>query len=151
MKELLRRPYVYWVAGIFLAYMVLNILLSQFYVTAQYIPYYFDTIKWGKLLTSALFSIAIGILIAINSVFSYIKYQERKAVIREGLITSAAAIGGLATGVCSACVAGLFPLIFSLFGLSFSFAALPLEGLEVQGLLIAVLGVSLYYLNRSSR
>ena len=149
MKELLRKPYVFWVIGIFLGYMTLNVLVSQFYQTALYIPYYLDTLKWGKLLVSGVFSITIGILIAINSVYAYIRYKERKAVMKEGVMTSAATIGGLATGICSACVAGLFPLMFGAFGVSFSFAALPFEGMEVQALIIGVLGFSLYLLRKN--
>ena len=144
MKRLLTKPYIYWVIGIFLVYTALNIMISQFYITIQYIPYYLNTINWGELILGAILSLSIGILISINMVYVYIRYRERKKYRAEGALTCAATIGGLATGVCSACVAGLVPLIFSLLGLSFSWASLPFKGMEIQLIVIAVLMLSLY-------
>ena len=145
MKRIFKKPYIYWVIGIFLVYMILNILVSQFYITVQYIPYYLKTINWSELILGAIFSLTIGILISINTVYTYIRYKERKKYKAEGALTCAATIGGFATGVCSACVTGLIPLIFSLLGISFSWGALPFKGLEVQALVIIVLLASLYW------
>ena len=145
MKQVFKKPHVYWVIGIFFLYTALNIIISQFYITAQYIPYYLSTINWGELILGAVLSLSIGILISINMVYAYIRYKERQSVKKESALTCAAAIGGLATGVCSACVSGLVPLVFSLFGVSFSWGALPFKGLEVQALVIAVLLISLYW------
>ena len=58
---------------------------------------------------------------------------------------------GFATGVCSACVAGLFPLIFGFFGVSFSFLSLPLKGMEIQLLIILILSINLYFLNKEKK
>ena len=145
MKRVFKKPYIYWVIGIFLVYSALNIIISQFYITVQYIPYYLKTINWSELILGAIFSLVIGVLISINMVYTYIRYKERKKYKAEGALTCAATIGGLATGVCSACVAGLIPLIFSLLGVSSSWGALPFKGLEVQALVIAVLLISLYW------
>ncbi|HLG24293.1 MAG TPA: hypothetical protein VI564_05180 [Candidatus Nanoarchaeia archaeon] len=149
MKSLLKKPYIFWVIGIFLTYMVVNIYISQFYVTVQYIPYYLSTINWSELILGTILSLIIGILISINTVYTYVRYKERKNYKAEGALTCAATVGGLATGVCSACVAGLMPLIFSLLGFSFSWGALPFKGMEIQLLVIVVLGLGLYWNTKS--
>ena len=136
--------------GIFLVYTSLNVIISQFYTTIRYIPYYLNAVKWGELSLGAIFSLVIGILISVNTVYTYIRYLERKRYKARGALTCAAAIGGLATGVCSACVAGIIPLIFSILGLSFSWASLPFKGMEIQLAVIVLLLISLY-LNRKSK
>ncbi len=151
MKKVFRRPYAYWVVGIFFLYMATNVLISQFYVTVQYIPYYLDTIKWEELLLGALLSISIGSLVAINSVHAYLLHQEHRKMAKESAMTCAATVGGLATGICSACVAGLVPLIFSVFGISFSWAALPFKGLEVQAAILALLVFTMVLLNKKAK
>ena len=82
-------------------------------------------------------------------VYTYIRYKERKKYKAEGALTCAATIGGLATGVCSACVAGIIPLIFSILGLSFSWASLPFKGMEIQLVVIVMLSISLYWNSKS--
>lgn len=149
MKRVFAKPYIYWILGIFVIYMALNIIISQFYITIQYIPYYLKTIKWAELIAGGLLSLIIGALIAINMVYTYIRYKERKKYKAEGALTCAATIGGLATGICSACVAGIVPLIFSLMGLSFSWLSLPFRGMEIQALVIVILAISLYWNSRS--
>ena len=149
MKRIFQKPYLYWVIVIFFIYMAINIFVSQFYITLQYIPYYLKTIHWGELILGAIFSLTIGILVAINMVYTYIRYKERKKYKAEGALTCAATIGGLATGVCSACVAGIVPLIFSLLGLSFSWLSLPFRGMEIQVFVIAMLLLGLYWSARS--
>lgn len=148
MKRALKKPYLYWTIGIFVAYMALNVIISQFYVTVQYIPYYLNTIKWTELLFGAFLSIIIGILVSVNSVFLYIKYKEKKSIKKDGALTCAAAVGGLATGVCSACIAGLVPFILGILGISFSWASLPLKGMEMQVFVIAILLFSLHSLRK---
>lgn len=148
LKQVLRRPYVYWLSGIFLLYLVLTSIFSQFYITIQYIPHYLDTINWTELILSIFFTLIIASLVAINSVYGYIKYKERARVKKATALTCAATIGGFSTGVCAACVTGLFPLILGFFGVTFSWGMLPFKGMEVQALIIAVLGTSFYLLHR---
>lgn len=151
-KNVLAKPYIFWVAGIFSGYMFLNIILTKFYITIQYIPYFLDTILWGNFILSVLFSLSIGILISINTVLTYFNYKEaveRKKNIQTAAVTGAGTIGGLATGICSACVASVFPFFFSIFGITISFASLPFQGLEIQTLVIAILGINLYYIQRT--
>jgi len=63
-------------------------------------------------------------------------------------LSSAGAIGGLVTGVCPLCVTGLIPLILGFIGVSFSFASLPFQGIEVQVLVVIILLMSLINLSK---
>ena len=148
MLRVFKKPYVYWMIGIFLTYMILNIFISGFYKTIQLVFIYAKTVNWFELTISLVFSLTIGILVAINAVYSYILYKERKKCIEGSTLTGIGTLGGLVAGVCPLCVTGLFPLIFGLFGLSFSLASLPFKGLEVQVVAIALLLFSLYLLKK---
>lgn len=148
MRQLFRKPYIYWVVGVFLLYLTLNIIFSQFYLTIKYIPFYLEEIHWAELLLSFFLVLLIASLVAMNSVTAYLKYQERKNVKRGATLSCLATVGGMATGVCPACVTGLFPLILSTLGISFSWGILPFKGLEVQVLVAMILGISFYLLQR---
>lgn len=148
MKRVTQKPYVYWLAGIFAAYLALNVFISQFYITARYIPYYLQSIHWTELGLSVIFTLIVAGLVALNSVYGYIKYQERKHVKKTAAMTCVSTIAGLSTGVCPACVTGLFPLVLSFFGVSFTWGALPFKGLEIQALVVLILGASLYFLHK---
>ena len=149
MKELFKKPYLYWMLGIFTVYLLLNIWLSKFYEVLFQIPYFLDTLNWVELLLSFLLAITIGILIAINMTGLIKEYKTKKNLMRkQGVFSSVGILGGFSTGVCSACIAGFFPMIFSLFGITFSWAFLPLNGIEVQLLSIGILGTSLFFVTR---
>ncbi|MBI2498806.1 hypothetical protein HYV88_01030 [Candidatus Woesearchaeota archaeon] len=150
-KQVFKKPYLYFFILIFLVYLTLNVIISQFYITIQYIPKYLETINWLELILSGIFSLIIGILISISAVLVYIKYKERKKIKKQTFLASLGTIGGFSTGICSACVAGLFPLIFSLFGISFSFLSLPFKGMEIQLLIILILTSNLYFLNKEKK
>jgi len=148
MKELFRKPYLYWVVGIFIVYMTATVLITGFYETAAQIPYYWETLNWAKLLTSIGFATAIGILVAINSVLLYTTYTEQKNQRKAGVLTSIGLFGGLTTGICPLCIAGVLPSLFGLFGVTFSWAFLPFGGLEVQILTLGLLTASTVMLTR---
>ena len=148
MKILLEKPYVYFVILIFLVYLSLNIMLSGFYNTIPLILVYAETVNWFKLGISLFLTLAIGSLIAFNSVLIYVKYKERKKCKKEFTLSSVGAIGGLVAGVCPLCVTGLIPLILGFIGVSFSLASLPFQGIEVQVLVVIILLVSLINLSR---
>jgi len=148
MKTLLKKPCVYFVILIFLVYLSLNIILSGFYNTIPLILVYAKTVDWLKLGISLFLTLTIGALIAFNSVLIYVKYKEKKRCKKEMTLSSAGAIGGLVTGVCPLCVTGLIPLILGFIGVSFSFASLPLQGIEIQILVVIILLASLINLSR---
>ena len=148
MKILLKKPYIYFIILIFLIYLILNIFVSGFYNTIPLIIAYANNINWFKLGVSIILSLITGALIAINSVHIYIKYKERKQCVKEGAITGLGTIGGLATGFCPLCITGLFPILFGFFGISFSLASLPFQGIEIQIIVVLVLLTSLIAMNK---
>ncbi len=148
MKSLLKKPYIFWIITIFLVYTILNFYISGFNNTFILILKYASTVNWTELIISIIFSITIGILVALNSVLVYIKYKERQKCKNRTVLAGLGAIGGLATGFCPLCVTGLFPLILSMIGITFSFASLPFKGLEVQFVIIILLIISYNMLKR---
>ncbi len=149
MKALFKKPYIYWLIGIFLLYMLVNIYASGFYQTIKLIFIYAKTVNWFELIISIIFSIAIGILVAINGVIAYIRHKERKKCREGATLASLGTLGGIATGVCPLCVTGIFPLILSALGISFSFASLPLGGIEIQVVVFIILLISLFMLKEN--
>ena len=148
MKEVFEKPYVYWVSGIFILYIVLAVFLSGFYSTIQYIPYYLNQLHWLEFGLSVFFTLVIGLLVGVNAVVGYLKFQEHKKLKNVSSLSCAATALGLTTGVCPACVTGIFPLILTSLGITFSWASLPFKGLEIQALTIVILILSLYLLKR---
>ena len=144
--QVYKKPYLYFFIILFTVYLALNITISQFYVTVQYLPKYVETIKWEELVISGFLTLIIAFLVALTGTLIYKNWKERISVKKQTALVSLGTLGGLATGVCTACVAGLFPLIFGLFGVSFSFLSLPFKGMEIQLLVITFLSINLYLL-----
>ncbi len=149
MNRAFKVPYIYFTIGIFFTYIIINIILSKFYVTLSYIPYYLDTLNWPKFILSIFFSLVIAFLISINTVYMYILYKAKKKVSKEGYLTCAATIGGFATGVCTACTSGIIAALLSIFG--FSWSLLPFQGLEIQLLIILILITSLWMIRKNEK
>ena len=151
MKKIFKKPFVYWFIGIFIFYLILNILTSGFYETIPLIVIYANTVNWLTLGISLLLTLIIGFLVAFISVLAYVRYKERKQC-KEGVaVASVGGLGGLAVGVCPLCVTGIFPLLLSFFGISFSFGSLPFQGMEVQLIIIIFLLISLYMLTNHNQ
>ncbi len=149
MAQTFKKPYIYWTILIFVVYVGLNVFFSGFYKTIRLIIVYANTVDWLKLGTSIILTLTIGILVSINAVTSYIKYKERKKCGEGVAAAGIGTLGGLIVGVCPLCVTGLFPLIFSALGIGFSFASLPLGGIEIQVIVVIILSVSLWMLRRN--
>ena len=147
-KEVFSKSGVYWFAGIFILYLTLNTIFSGFYDTIPLVIAYASTVNWLKLGVSLLLTIIISFLIALVSVLSYIRYKERKNCGNASTVAGVAGVSGLIVGVCPLCVSGIFPLLLGALGVSFSFASLPFQGLEVQILIIILLLVSLKMLKK---
>jgi len=141
MKQIFKRPYIYWFFSVFVFYLILNILVSGFYNTLPLIIVYFKTVNWFKLGISLALTLFIGFFVSVNSILIYIKYKERKKC--KGVATAGVGtVGGLIVGVCPLCITGLFPLILGFIGISFSFAGLPFQGIEIQILIALILFLS---------
>ena len=151
MKKIFNGKYLYWIISIFFAYLIINFLISGFYNTIPLIIKYAGTVNWLDLIISIFLSLTIGALVAINAVYAFVKYKERQQCKEANVLTGIGTVGGLAAGFCPLCVVGLFPLIFGLFGITFSFAALPLKGIEVQLVVILILILSLILLRRCTK
>lgn len=137
--------------GIFFLYGVLNIWLSDFYEVMFQIPYFLDTLNWEKLLVSFFLSTSIAALIAISMTMLIMDYQKRRSLRKkQGVLSAVGVVGGLSTGVCSACIAGIVPLIFSIFGITFTWAFLPWGGIEIQILTILLLSTSIFLINKKN-
>ena len=149
MRLVFKKPYIYFVILIFLIYIGLNFLLADSFIKSVLI--YYKTVDWFKLGVSLILTVAIGILVAVNSVLVYIKYKERNDLknCKEGAtLGGIGAIGGLAAGICPVCVTGLLPLVLGFLGIGFSFASLPFQGIEIQVAVLIILLISLYILEK---
>ncbi len=150
-RTVFKKQYVYSFFLIFFLYLFFNIILSQFYITLQYIPRYLETIQWWKLIAAGILTLIIGFLVSLNVLLLYFQFQQRRHIKKQSVIVSIGTVGGFATGVCSACVAGFFPFLLGLFGISFSFLSLPFQGIEIQVLIIVLLGVNSYFLDKEKK
>ena len=148
MKLTFRKPNIYATIIIFVIYLLFLTLLSGFYKTIPLIIVYAGTVSWAKLSLSIFLSLIIGLLVAVNAVDIYIKYQQRRQCKEAGTVATIGTVGGLVAGVCPLCVTGVFPLILGLLGISFSFASLPFQGIEIQVIAIFLLLISLYLLKK---
>lgn len=133
---------------LFLAYLALVVVVSGFYNSVPLILVYASSVNWVKLSISLILSVLIALLVAYNGVLVYAAYRARRACADAKFATSLGAVGGVMVGVCPLCVTGIVPLLFGVFGLSFSFASLPLGGIELQLLVLLMLLVSVYWLKK---
>lgn len=147
---LFKKPYFVSTILIFFLYILISLLITGFYDTIPLILKYASTVNWIKLSLSVFLTLIIGLLVSINAVFFFIKYRERKKCNEAAATASLGTLTGLAAGVCPLCVTGLFPLLFGVFGISFSFASLPFQGIEVQLLAVVILSISLKMLPKQS-
>jgi len=138
MKLIFKKPYIFWLVGIFLAYLVLNLFFTGFYKTIPLIIFYAKTVNWFKLAISLVLSLFIGFFVAANSIYLYLRYKERRKCKKGVITTGIGAIGGVVVGICPLCVS-LFPIILGLIGISFSIASLPFEGIEIQAVVLILL------------
>ena len=147
MNRVFKKPHLYIFIGIFLLYLILNLIFSGFYNTIPLIIAYAGTVNWLKLGSSLILTLIIGFLVAMTMTLIYTKYKERKECKTGRTLASIGTIGGLVTGVCPLCVTGLLPLFLGLFGVTFSFASLPFQGIEMQVLVVVLLVFSLHSLS----
>ena len=108
MRGIFKKPYLFLFIGIFILYLVAVVLLSGFYSNLSLIIYNFKTINWLKLGVSFLLTLLIGLFVAANSVYLYMKHKERKTCGESATLTAIGTVGGLAVGACPLCVTGLF-------------------------------------------
>ena len=142
----LKHPYIWWTLSIFVAYVLLNITLSDYSMTLMSMFHYWRSTN-PRLFLSLLFTLVIAALIALSMVTAFLKYQERKAL-KGGTVACATSAVGLAIGMCPLCGASALPLLLSAVGITFTLASLPFKGMELQLGLISLLGTNLYFLKK---
>ncbi len=143
-----KKPYLGIFIFVVLLYSILLYFLSDFDTTFRTALLYAETVNWYKLGFSIFLSLLIAILIGINSCYLYRNYKLKKECGDESKLVGAGMVGGVAVGICPLCVGGLFPIVLGLFSVSFSFGSLPFQGVEIQLLVIALLGYGLYRLKK---
>ena len=148
MYFLFKRPYPAIFIFVVLLYSILLYFLSDFDTTFRTALLYSETVNWYKLGFSTFLSLVIAILIGVNACYLYRNHLMRKNCNDESTLVGIGVAGGVAVGICPLCVGGLFPIILSLLGISFSFGSLPFQGLEVQVLVIILLGYGLIKLKK---
>jgi hypothetical protein len=146
LKELFRRPYVFWVIGVFIFYITIVSIVTGFYKTIPLLIFYFNTLNWAEFGPSLALSLAIGIFVSMNSVLLYRNYKKRASCRNTGALTGIGVAGGMAVGICPLCTLGMLPLILGVFGVTFSFASLPFKGLEIQFISLLILVFGFYFL-----
>lgn len=145
-RDLFKRPQVYVVISIFILYLVILFIIGNFPTTIPLALMYAPFWTRIELAMSLFFSLVIAALVACTAVIAYLKYKERKNCHKATAVASVGTIGGFAAGLCPVCLSGLLPIIFGFFGVSFSFAVLPFNGLELQVLVIVLLTLNFRYL-----
>ena len=148
MNPHLDKKYLVAVLLIALVYLVFVTFISGFSNTIILLTKYAATVNWLKLIISFILSLAIAVLVGLNAVYLYKTYKQRKECRSAKALTSVGAAAGVIVGICPLCVTGLVPILLSFVGISFSFAALPLQGIEVQGITVIILAYSLYIIKR---
>ncbi len=148
MKFLLQKPYKYITILGFIVYFSLAVWLSDFITIFSVALEYAQTTSWFKLITSLVLSIIIAVLVSINLSYAYYHYALRKSCKKGATVASAGAVGGLFVGVCPVCVGGLLQVVLSILGISFSFAVLPWNGVEIQLLMAVLLGTNIWWMNK---
>lgn len=146
-RAILEKPYIYYFFLTIILYLTINTILSEFYITIQYIPRYLQTIKWSELIFSIFLAIIIAFLIALDLNLIIIKYKESKKLNIK--LTPIGFLLGLSVGICPACITGIFPALFSIFG--FSLSILPFGGIEFQILSVIILSISISMLLKQNK
>ncbi|MAF36091.1 hypothetical protein CL622_03160 [archaeon] len=141
------KPYVYLFFFVFFAYIGINTIINQIYVT---IPTLFQNNLW-IVIPFVAFSLITALLVALNVSLVVIKYKELKQITsiqKQGGIAGIGVFGGLLAGACPSCFVGLFPAFLGFFGVTASLSSLPLYGIEIQILSGVLLTVSAFLLTR---
>jgi hypothetical protein len=130
---------------IVLAYLALTVYSNELYITFINILGY----RKSFLIPFLISQLFIALLVPLTINLSILKIKEVQKINSIITGTSSSFLGtffGVLGGACPGCFAGLLPTILGIFGISFSLIDLPLQGLEIQLVSIALLMFSTYLL-----
>lgn len=143
-KAILKRPYIFSFIGIFIIYIVINLIVNQLYVNLEV----FTTFAlWFRIPFLFFNFLLIPFLVALTINLSILRFKEAGF----GKYTGAAGLGvfsGILGGACPGCFVGLFPAFVGLFGITATLSSLPLFGFEIQLLSAILLIVAITLLTR---
>ncbi len=143
---LFKKPYIFYFIFIFLVYIGLNIWINQTYSILPVLGGFSKVFLIPYLLFSFLI---IPFLVALTINLTIIKFKEASLIGgKDGGFTFLGVFGGIFGGACPGCFVGLFPAFLGLFGITASLSILPLYGLEIQMISIALLIVAVIFLTR---
>ena len=135
LKDVFKKKF-YILIFIFLIYNFLNIYFNGVHVSLQEL----SSFSLWFLIPFALFTFLITPFLAgLTITLAIFKIKEAFTLKSTG-IGMAGLFGGILGGACPGCLVGLFPAILGIFGIAgTSLSVLPLYGLEIQLLSIALL------------
>jgi hypothetical protein len=122
------------------AYFALNLLLNQF---ADTLPLFLSFNLFFVIPYFAL-TIMIALLVALNLTIIVFKLRQMMNMKKETGVAALGMFGGFLGGACPGCVAGVFPVLASVFGVNIALSSLPFYGFEFQVPAFAILIVGLY-------
>lgn len=146
-QAVFNKPYAFYFIIIFFAYIFINILINQTYVTFET---FFSIYRPSFYLPYIFLNVLIAMLVALNINLIIIKFKEISFMSAgsEGF-SFLGVVGGLVGGACPGCIAGFLPAMLGLFGVvGFSLYNLPFRGLEIQVLSIVLLIIGSLLLSR---
>jgi len=143
----IKKPYIYSFFIILIVYLIITAIVNKFYIVAPYIKTY----NLRIVIPHLILNLIVAILVAININLIYLKFKEAKRVEKSSTLTFFGVFSGMLGGLCPGCIAGLFPLITSFFGIGLSLASLPFKGLELQVLAIIILIIPIIFLTKQSK
>lgn len=147
-KAVFERPYVFYFWLIFILYITLNVIINQNYITFKT---FFTSYRPSFYVPYIIFNLIVSFLVPLNINLAILKFKDLSFNTKgEEGISVLGVIAGLIGGSCPGCIAGLFPAILGLFGVSAGLSILPFYGLEIQALSIVLLIIGAVLLSRET-
>ncbi|HLD97748.1 MAG TPA: hypothetical protein VI815_00310 [Candidatus Nanoarchaeia archaeon] len=146
-KAIFSWPYMLLFVIFFFVYLGINIYFNELYIT---LPVLFFSYKVNFIIPFLLFFILIPLLFALNVNLTVMKIKDLNTIFGvSGGFGILGVLGGLIGGACPGCIAGIFPTVLSLLGLTgASLNLLPFYGLELQSLSVIFLIIGVFLLSK---
>lgn len=143
---ILSKPYNWITLISFVFYLLINFLVNDWEV---FLPGIIN-LYWYIAYSYLIFGLLIAMLVAISISLGYMRVKEVQKMSGTSGFSLLGAVLGIITGACPGCLVGLLPAIAGIFGGSLILADLPLLGIEIQLLSVAVLIFAIYKLSEDS-
>ncbi len=142
----MKKPYRALFILIAAAYLIIDIIINQIYVTFPYLLNY----NLYFVIPSILLMLLSAVLVGISMNLIVVKFKEMRQLNKESGLTAAGMFAGILGGACPSCFVGLFPAFIGLFGITASLSSLPLYGIEIQIGSVLLLGIAIFFLTGSN-